>query len=549
MEKYSYRFRDTQIVLRMGLALIFSSLIWGCIESAEYGGELSGDTVISNQTGSEVPTFGIFEKAFEHTGNYSNPYTQITAKATFRDPKGNTQMIPLFWNGEEQWKVRLSPNLEGSWAYSISSNDPGLNGQTGSLAVVKSANQGGIQIMEEYPYHFEYQDRTPFWFFGDTNWQAFGINRRENLNRESYKHYIDVRAAQGFNYIHSNLLKPGKNEGGSAFHRLRGERINPIFWQEVDTRLQYANSQDITVMLFLAWANLTGKKADGAKDWGDFPDNNARLRYARYVAARYSAYNVAFNVAGEWNEFGDKAIYEAIGETIESNDPHNRIIAIHPGSTQSVEEFAHNSWLSLGDYQQNYKSLHNKILAVRDHNKPVVNAEYAYYLRDRNGDGDIDKQNSRSLEEIRHATWDIVMAGGYFVTGWGTTYHGGYLDPGPFDPNASKNHDWEEDVQHIHKFFTELAWWKLNPHNELLKGSGPRYALAEIGEQYVVYTRDSGKRILLSLGSQEASAYSVKLFNPRTGAYASLADYTGNDSVLLSPPDSQDWAFVLTKKD
>ncbi len=32
-----------------------------------------------------------------------------------------------------------------------------------------------------------------------------------------------------------------------------------------------------------------------------FPDVEARKRYARYIAARYSAYDVYFIVSGEWH--------------------------------------------------------------------------------------------------------------------------------------------------------------------------------------------------------------------------------------------------------
>ena len=100
--------------------------------------------------------------------------------------------------------------------------------------------------------------------------------------------------------------------------------------------------------------------------------------------------------------------------------------------------------------------------------KPVVNSEYGYHLRDQNGDGVPDKDNSTSLESIRHSTWDIVMAGAYAVTGFGTTYFGGHRDPGPFDLDAAKNKPWESQFGVIKKLFTGLAWWTLEPHDELV---------------------------------------------------------------------------------
>ena len=101
------------------------------------------------------------------------------------------------------------------------------------------------------------------------------------------------------------------------------------------------------------------------------------------------------------------------------------------GSDGSSREFNIAEWMSFGDYQQNYNELHRRILESRKFNKPVVNGEYGYYLRDQDGNEIPDKSNSTSLKSIRFASWDIVMAGGYFVTGFGTTYFGGYRDPAP----------------------------------------------------------------------------------------------------------------------
>jgi hypothetical protein len=59
-----------------------------------------------------------------------------------------------------------------------------------------------------------------------------------------------------------------------------------------------------------------------------------------------------------------------------------------------------------------------------------VNSEYGYFLRDQSGDSVPDKDNSTSARQC-HASWDIAMAGGYIVTGFGTTYFGSSRDPGP----------------------------------------------------------------------------------------------------------------------
>ncbi len=484
----------------------------------------------------DVPRFGVFEKSFTHSGSYSNPYSGTGATASFKGPGGVTRTIPLFWDGGTTWKLRFSPHLAGTWTWSTSSQDTGLNGKSGSFNCVSSSNKGGIRARASHPYHFEHQDGTPFWWMGDTMWKAGQKDSAEKLDRSTFLHYVDVRASQGFNYIHSNMgASNASNEGGSIWDGTPGQKIRPSYFQEIDTRVNYMNSKGITVGYMPAWA----------QDWDDYGETE-RLRYARYVVARYSAYNVVFIVSGEYNETLTADAYRKIGQEIHKTDPHARMIAIH--STNSVETFAGESWMGFGDYQQIYSSLHTAILNARDHNKPVVNAEYAYFLRDQDGDGTVDKPNSATLEQIRNATYDIVMAGGYFVTGWGTTYYGGYRDPGPFDVDAAKNDPWEDDVQHVKKILTNMEWWKLQPNDGLLSGSGTRYCLAEIGRQYLAYVRGNSGTNSLSLGGAPSATYAVQRFDPRNGTYTSLADYTGTGPVTLAPPDSQDWIFALKVK-
>ncbi len=201
-------------------------------------------------------------------------------------------------------------------------------------------------------------------------------------NKEAFCRSLEARAGQGFSAIHSMLLSEAGwgNAGGPPWQDLGAERINPADWQEVDGRLASANGQGLVVGLALAEARTRPA-----------PEGEVRREFV------------------------------AIGDALHAADPHGRMIAIHPmTSGGSVREFSEAAWMALGDYQQNYHDLHERILQSRSFNKPVVNSEYGYHLRDQDGDGVPDKDNSTSLEAIRHATWDVVMAGGYVVTGFET---------------------------------------------------------------------------------------------------------------------------------
>ncbi len=517
----------------------------------------------------QIPRFGVFEASFEATGPYLNPYTDLEGKAVFTRPDGATESIPLFWDGGAVWKVRLSPDAAGTWSFQVRSADKGLDGQRGSFACVASSLRGSIEPMQNFPHHFQFQNGDPMWFMGDTAWALCTDNAREKHDREAAEGYLDARAAQGFNVVHSMLLSEAGwgNQGGLPFTDIAAEKINPGYWQEVDERIAHANRHGLVCGLAIAWAD---KRKQEPFAWRRFPSLDARKRYARYVAARYSACDVYFIVSGEWHgevrtrpstEGAVKKEFIEIGDALAAADPHHRMMAIHPMTSHgSVREFNEAAWMSFGDYQQNYHDLHSRILESRRFDRPVVNAEYGYLLRDQNGDGVPDKDNCTSLEVIRHATWDIVMAGGYVVTGFGTTYFGGNRDPGPFDVDAAKNDPWESQMSAMKRLFAGREWWKLEPHDELLECTTPRgkdgeyldrtapptttyWCLAEPGRQYLVYGRGLTESVKVTVTGE--NSWQARMFNPRTGEFSEAQGGISNGQFTFKPAGEEDWLLLL----
>src|SRR5690606_18487861 len=212
----------------------------------------------------------------------------LSATVTLTEPDGaTTRTLPLFWDGGRTWRFRFSPDKIGHWKWTVQSADSGLEGQSGEFTVVKSELHGGVQPMPRFPRHFQRQDGTPFWFFGDTAWALYTDNVQEKHDRDAVEAYIRRRAGQGFNVIHSMLLSEAGwgNAGGPPFTDMGAERLNPGYWQEVDERLRFLNSQGIVAGWVLAWGDK-GEREPYA--WSGFASDEARQRYVRYSAARYS---------------------------------------------------------------------------------------------------------------------------------------------------------------------------------------------------------------------------------------------------------------------
>ena len=535
-------------------------------------------TVLSTSPAADrtVDRFGFFETSFKATGRYGNPYKDLKASAVIRRPDGAKRTLGLFWDGSDTWKLRISPDLVGQWRFKVRCADEGLNGRTGQFTCIPSQRRGSIRPMPGFSHHFAYQDRTPFLFWGDTAWALYQDEVSEKLNRKAVYHYIDERAGQGINVMHSMLLQEAGwgNRGGDPFDSMAQDTLNPAYWQEIDLRLRYLNDKGIIAGLALAWGD---KRKQEPFAWRLFPGVEARKRYARYIASRYGAYDVYFIVSGEWHaeirtrpntgEQEIRAEFIEIGNALHESDAHRRMVGIHPMTQEgSVREFNRAKWMSFGDYQQNYRSLHARILESHPYPGPIVNSEYGYFLRDSNFDGVVDKNNSFSAEAMRHATWDILMAGGYTVTGYSTTYMGGNRDKGPFNADDPRNDIWELQYHVAQRFLGDLEWWKLQPHDDWIRSATPRsddrnvrmgsrtllrppkttyWLLAEPSKHYVAYVRGLKDKIIVDLGPG-GGVHKASLLDPRTGKTKPVNVKTLANQCEWSPPNTEDWVLHLS---
>jgi hypothetical protein len=567
----------------------------------------------------DVPRFEAFEKTFTQQGNYSNPYVEVTATARFVPPGGGERSIPLFWDGAGQWKVRFSPDAVGTWRWLVISSDPGLNGAKGSFQCVPSTSRGGITAMAGYPYHFQYQDGTPYWLIGDTQWESFADDPEQGLGRTSMSRYFRLRAEQGFNYVHTEIIGLVRSSNidasgreNRAFLDYHAETINPAYFQEVDERVRLANSLGITLGLILMEPYFTpagsidpAYRYDNAC-WMSFRDEAARLRYARYAVARYSAFNVLFLLTLEWGpnpkpieRKATIALFDRIGTEIQEQDPHGRLRGIHDDNGCLPDDFygTSNRWNTLGQYAQhsgsdyqypwcdgcsppndancrgrpatprNRRTLHDEMLDVRvkrRRNRPVINGEYAYFLRRGvNGHPDVvNRGHSHDRATFRKAAWVLAIAGTYIVPGFWRTYYGGWAGRNTrFEPDDPEALPAVKDLQVLHGFFQRQAdgsrreWWKLEPRDDMVSSlpnpadgtPGHAYCLADPGKSYLVFAENTVSTELV-LEGRGAAGYRITRFDPRTGNRTAVSSTVRSDKATLPSPDAEDWVFEIEKE-
>lgn len=89
----------------------------------------------------------------------------------------------------------------------------------------------------------------------------------------------------------------------------------------------------------------------------------------------------------------------------------------------------------------------------------------------------------------------------------------------------------------------QFKYWKMNPANELVKGSDEAYCLAEYGKQYIVYAPKGGM-IRMNLPGIDAGL-TAEWLDPRTGEHRPIGAIDASSLYQIQAPDNGDWVLLI----
>ncbi|MBQ6107644.1 MAG: DUF4038 domain-containing protein, partial [Thermoguttaceae bacterium] len=226
-------------------------------------------------------------------------FSDVTLDVTFTSEKGTVLVVPAFWDGGNVWRVRFAPTETGIWRFETrcTPEDPGLNGQTGTLKAVPYAGElevfrRGFVTTREGLKYFVYADGTPFFYLGDTHWSMVaeefdepGPNAGDLKVESHFKTIVDRRVQQGFTVYQSEPI-------GKKIQFADGIQLSDVEgFQSMDRYFAYiaqAGRTHATAQFF----SPSERKA--------IENDEAYLeRLTRYWAARYAAYPVFWTLGQE----------------------------------------------------------------------------------------------------------------------------------------------------------------------------------------------------------------------------------------------------------
>ena len=160
---------------------------------------LFAQTAFSGTAPPQTERWGIFQLNLTAQVGAGNPFA-TPLSATFTHQGGSrTVTVGGFFDGDDQFKVRFSPDIEGRWSYVTASTEAALEGVRGELLVTPAlaAQRGPV---ESRGFGLYYADGTPHLSVGTTCYQW------TSEDAETQEQTLQTLAASGFNKIRMTLL-------------------------------------------------------------------------------------------------------------------------------------------------------------------------------------------------------------------------------------------------------------------------------------------------------------------------------------------------------
>ena len=511
---------------------------------------------------------------------YDNPYTDVQIDAVFTHESGESIKLYGFWYGGDEWRVRFSPTKTGVWDYVVTctdEDDAGLHNVRGRITAKPNTGKtmidrhGFVRVSDNGRY-FTYDDGTPFYWLGDTNWQAPNYVTLSACNYpgcscgNQFLHELNDRAAKGFT-VYQTYFDSSETDGGGqrsvttepSMWLKKYDKIDPdTFRRKFDVMFDYLAARGMVIALGFGVHSLT----TGAMSASQLDT------LSRYLTARYASYPVVWITAQEitgdpqFDRWVSSARITAEGDGY--HHPHgahqfplectDKFIAKLDGEKWHTFYALQNGHGPVIPSKSTYKGYYNN--KRLDDPKPFVETEANYE--------DIYCGGFNGYNASRIAAWKANLCGScgftYGATGvwancWSTAGSTGWMGTFSTEPwymGIEKPGSFE--MKYMAEFFDLVGFERLVPRFSAsaysdFKAEDKVVASSDNADTYVAYfynpDRTTGK-----LKGLTSDAYGAYWYDVKTGKYIDAGGVNVKNGVYEIPekPDGGDWVLLVTSR-
>ena len=403
---------------------------------------------------------------------------------------------------------------------------------------------GPIRVSEDGRYFVD-QNREPFFWLGDTQWELF-----LRFNDQEAERICENRKNKGFSVLQIMILGVDGGTKPNVFGELPFLNDNPLtpnerYFAHVDSVVEMADRNALVCVIGVY------HKSD---DCGKLITLANARPWARWVGRRYERYpNIIWSMYPEAKD-SYTAIAQELAAGLQEGDGGRHIITVHPDpAPASSSELWHNEgWLAFNTLQvwllYSDPGFHNGTglfsMTRTDYEepppKPTVMGEGGY-------EG-LQSGRTNTPLEIRKQAWWSYLAGGHHTYGHNDNWS---------NPSAWKS--WIDSPGACHmtayrRIVTSIPrWWAWIPDQSILAdspGTGPTLnaaARSDAGDWILAYIA-SPTVVTIEMDKIAAGTADAFWINPKTGDRALIGSRPARGRQSFTTPAGWDDAVLLLSK-
>jgi hypothetical protein len=419
-------------------------------------------------------------------------------------------------------------------------------------------------------------DGKPFFWLGDTAWELFHRQNREQVDR-----YLENRARLGFTVIQAVAI--AEFDGHTVpnpYGHLPLVNLDPAhpavkdglendYWDHVDFIVDRANAKGLYVGFLPTWGRYWHDKIKDGKPL--FTPENAEA-YGEWLGRRYRDKALIWILGGDRPIDNDvqREIIRKMAHGVRKGDAGAHLMTFHPPGGQGSSTWFHgDDWLDFNMRQNGHGAeFTDRYSKTRDDYdrspvKPVLDGEPIY--EDHPISFDAKRLGHSIAADVRRPVyWDLFS--GAFGHTYGHHSVWQFLTPS-LPPINNPLLPWDEaidqpgasQVQFARRLLESRPFLSRVPDDSVIVTDRVPTAVPGTGRYRYVATRDSAGTYAM-VYAPAGRAFKVRMdkiagkrvkawwFNPRNGEATAIGEFTGEGERLFVPPDrgeGLDWVLVL----
>ena len=527
------------------------------------------------------------ELTFKSDSIYALPSAEINFKAVFTSPSGNKIEQYGFWDGDSTYKIRFAPPEAGRWEYSTTCSDTansGLHNRTGSIEVNKYHGnkrwnkRGWLTVSDNQRYLIHKNDSTPFFYLGDTAWEMSRKSTKEEIIK-----YLDNRESKGFTAVqvvimsHQRFPNVRNRNGKRVFNSdTNFLKINPEYFDYVDTIVEEINERDMLAVLVPLWAWMHRLHTPYSSKEKYLSDREA-FNLAEYVGARYAAGDVAWIIGGDnrYDSNAKKEFWSNFAHKIGEAGGNRQLMTLHPKGHHSSLDYFDNttSWIDFNMYHSSHRAKNDYTYEAAlegykaEPTKPVINGEPCYediyhHLWE---PGDTTEAHTFRIKprHVRQAVYESVLSGSIMGVAYGANgiwqWHKGdmWASHRPrYKVLKAMHFPGSKHVAIMKSLLQEYDWYELKPApGNILDYSGQEKVMMARNQKVMLIYSPTGNETYEVKIPEDNILHSVQFYDPTTGELVEDVEVSDTENrnrfvsksgnqLEVSNPDTSDWVLV-----